>query len=205
MKNIIQMSKLPKLLVLLFITLLPFYAMAVDDYKNDINDLVVKEMKVWLQNDVIAKTLISQNEKSSLLSPTDMKILENSWHSEKRKTKRPLMEKVLENDLAKYLKTLKENSEGLFTELIIIDAYGLNAGQTIVSENYWQGETQKWKNTLGSRSYGTYISELGFDYNTEFFQVEVAFIITQNDEPIGVFYAGVDIDQIEDWKKKMQQ
>ena len=73
----------------------------------------------------------------------------------------------------------------------------------MVSDDYWQGNIEKWKKTLGSRSYGTYISDLAFDYNTEFFQVEVAFIASMNDEPIGVVYAGVDVEQLENWKKRL--
>jgi len=193
------------LVVLILIMLLGHNANAQQEYRNDINDFVVNEMKLWMKNDIVLKTLRKQNEKHALLSQTDKKILNDTWNGERRKNKKPLMNRVLENDLSKLLRTIKEDSVGVFTEIIIIDAYGVNAGQSMISEDYWQGGNKKWENTLGSRSYGTYISDLGFDYNTEFFQVEVAFIVTEDDEPIGVIYAGIDVDQIEEWKQKIQE
>ena len=186
-----------------FSVLASFNAVAQQDYRSDINDFVVNEMKLWLKNDIVIKALKKQNEKNELLSQTDKKILNDTWIGERRKHKRPLTDRVLENDLSNFLKIKQKESQGLFTEIIIIDAYGINAGQSMISDDYWQGNNEKWKKTLGSRSYVTYISDLAFDYNTEFFQVEVAFIASMNDEPIGVVYAGVDVEQLENWKKRL--
>ncbi|MDA0782604.1 MAG: hypothetical protein PQ612_08445 [Rickettsiales bacterium] len=191
------------LIVLFFSVLVSFNAIAQQDYRSDINDFVVNEMKLWLKNDIVIKALKKQNEKNELLSQTDKKILNDTWMGERRKNKRPLTDRVLENDLSNFLKIKQKESQGLFTEIIIIDAYGINAGQSMISDDYWQGNNEKWTKTLGSRSYGTYISDLAFDYNTEFFQVEVAFIATLNDEPIGVVYAGIDVEQLESWKKRL--
>jgi hypothetical protein len=195
MKKIVLISSI---LCLLFSN-----ALAQEDYRSDIEDLVVNEMKLWLKNDIVLQTLAKQNDRNELLSPTDKKVLNNKWMIERRKNKRPLIDKVLENDLSQFLKLKQAESKGLFTEIIIIDAYGINAGQSMLSEDYWQEDNERWKRTLGSMSYGVYISELEFNYNTEFFQVEVAFIAILNDEPIGVVYAGVDVEQLEAWKTRL--
>lgn len=175
------------------------------EYTKDLTELVNSEMKQWSHKDIVINAVKLQNSKSADLSVSDLKILDSKWIGEKRKNKKPLIRKVLDNDLSEYLRKIQEDGEGLYTEIIVTDNRGLDVGQSQISSNYWQGQEDKWKNTFGSRSYATYVSDLHFDDNTEAFQVEVSFMIISDDEPIGMVYAGVDVEQLEEWKKRREE
>lgn len=175
------------------------------DYSNDLQDLINSHMKQWAQREIVIDAVKAQNEKHADLSLSDMKILNARWLGEKRKNKRPLTTKLLENEFSDYLRKIQEDGEGVYTEIIVTDNNGMNVGQSILSENYWQGTKDRWKKTFGSRSYATYISDLGFNDNTGLFQVEVSFMIIADEEPIGMVYAGLDVEQLEEWKKRQEE
>jgi hypothetical protein len=173
--------------------------------EKDITELVNTEIKVWARNEIIINAIKAQNEKNADLSVIDMKVLENKWVNERLKNKHQLINKVMGNEVSAYLKDIQNESKGLYTEIIVTDNKGINVGQSIISTNYWQGLQPKWEKTLGSNSYGTYIGELKFDDNTELFQVEVSFILMDADTPIGIVYAGIDIERLAEWKKQKEE
>lgn len=189
-------------ILLIFI---PWITFAQTNYVQDINDIINTDMKRWASRSVVINSVLAQNSKSADLSISDFKILDTRWKSEKRKNKRPLISKLLNNRLSEYLKEVHEEGQGIYTEIIIIDDKGLNVGQSRVSENLWQGQQEKWLKTFGSNSYTPNIGKLHFDDNTELFQVEVSFMMIHEDEPIGIVYAGIDIEQIEAWKKRKEE
>ncbi|MCE3232933.1 MAG: hypothetical protein K0R98_1190 [Rickettsiaceae bacterium] len=190
--------------LLLAFTIIPFGSHAAD-YQKDLEALVSTEMKLWAGKDIVVNAVKAQNEKNADLSVTDMKILDTKWMAEKRKSKHPLIKRVLSGELSEYLQKIQEESDGLYTEIIVIDNKGMNVGQSIMSQNYWQGQQPKWEKTFGARSYATYVSDLHFDDNTELFQVELSFMIMADDEPIGVLYAGIDVEKLGEWKKRKEE
>jgi hypothetical protein len=191
------------ILIFSFITLYTSQSWALD-YQKDIEDLVAIELKPIAAKDIVVSSVKAQNEKNAELSLSDMKILDAKWIGEKRKSKRPLVKRVLGNPLSEFLKKLQDDSDGLYTEIIVMDSKGLNVAQSILSEHYWAGQSTKWEKTFGSKSYATYISDLHFDEGTEMFQVEVSFMIMSDDTPIGVLYAGIDVEKLEKWKKNKE-
>jgi hypothetical protein len=193
------------LLVICTLSLVPSILYAAEDYQKDIEEIVNSEMKLWSNKEIIVNAIKTQNDKNKDLSVSDMKILDTKWMTEKRMNKHPLVKKVLSNEISEFLKTIQDESDGLYTEIILIDNKGMNVGQSIISGNYWQGQQPKWEKTFGANSYATYVSDLHFDDNTELFQVEVSFLITSDDEPIGVLYAGIDVEKLAEWKKRKEE
>ena len=174
------------------------------DYKAKLEELINSEMKAWSQSEEVSLFLKSQNEKNADLSESDFKILNSRWQAEKRKLNKTLTDKVLGNELSGYLKEIEEKGQGVYTEIIIIDKFGLSAGQSMDSLNYFHAGEKRWDKTFGSNSYAAYISDLHFDDNTNLFQVDVAFMIFADEEAIGVAYAGIDVEQLEEWKKRRE-
>jgi hypothetical protein len=195
---------LTQLLIIFCLALVPLASYAVDSREKDIEELVTSEMKIWANKDIIVNAIKSQNDKNKDISIADMKILDNKWTGEKRMLKRPLAIKVLSTELSGFLKTIQDESDGLYTEIIVMDNKGMNVGQSVMSQNYWQGDQPKWEKIFPTKSYSTYISDLHFDDNTELFQVEVSFLLMSDEEPIGVVYAGIDVERLADWKKKKE-
>lgn len=170
----------------------------VNEHEKDLIELANTEMKAWVYNDIVIEALRRQNAKHADLSLTDKKVLDRRWQQEKRKANSPLIKKLTNNPVAEYLQKIKEESDGLYTEIIIVDDQGLNLAQTDISGSYWQGEEKKWENTFKSRSYAAYVSDVRFDDTVQMFQAEVAFMIISEDQPIGIVYAGIDVEKLDE-------
>ncbi len=189
----------------LLLVILSYSAVYAAEYDKDLNEVAATDMKGWAYDDIVINALKKSNEKNADISITDRKILDNKWQGEKRKNKQSLINSVMGNELSEYLKEIHKDGEGIYTEIIVIDMFGINVGQSRISGNYWQGQQDKWVKTYKDRSYANYIGDLHFDDNTELFQVELSFMIIIEDEPIGVVYAGIDVEQIEDWRRRKEE
>lgn len=198
------MKTLLKISIFLFILMINNTSFA-SEYDSDLIELVNLDMKKWASDNVVINGLLESNVHSEELSESDFKIVNNKWQSEFRKNVRPLIDSLMSRPLSEYLKDIQDKGQGLYTEIIVIDKYGINAGQSRLSLNYWQGEENRWVKTMKEKSYAIYMSDLHYDDNTGLFQVDVSFLLMHEDEPIGVIYAGIDIEQLEEWKKRREQ
>ena len=194
---------LPSLLALipLLICLLaaPAYSAS---YTQDLNDFINFEVKPLVNTDIVVDSLTKQNEQHASLSESALRVLDNSWHSELRKTNQSLISQVMDNDLSKFLMKIKDAGQGVYTEITIIDSKGLNISQTSVSGSYWNVGKPRWDKTFGVKSYAPYISDIYYSDETNKFQVEISFMIISDEQPIGIIAAGIDVEQLEDWKKR---
>ena len=183
----------------MFFILAPLNSMANDpEYMNKLEKFINGELKKISYEDIIINSVRRQNDKNYNLSDKDLKALQRRWISQKNKKKQPLIDEQMGNIVSRYLKKIQEDSNEKYTQIIVIDNKGLNVGQSIVTENYLQSGQDIWKKTFGNTSYKDYISDLYYNDTTGLFQVDVSFIITSDDQPIGVLYAGIDIELLED-------
>lgn len=194
----------PWLLALLFIVMLfPSKSIAVTaDYSQDLSDFINIEIKSWVNSDIVIDNLTKQNEISANYNESNLKALDNSWRGEYRKINQPTINQVLTSELSQFLQKKMADSQGVFTEITIIDSKGLNMAQTIISEDCWNVGKPRWDKTFKEKSYVPYISDVYYSDKTNKFQVEVSFMIISNDQPIGVIDAGIDVEQLDDWKKR---
>lgn len=155
-----------------------------------------------MNSDIVIDNLVKQNDISAGYTESSLKIMDNSWHSEIRKVNQPLISQVMGSDLSQFLQKKKDDSSGVITDLRIIDAKGLNIAQTVISEDYWNEGKPRWDNTFKVKTYATYISDVYYSDETNKFQVEISFMIISEDQPVGVIAAGIDVEQLEDWKKQ---
>jgi|GEM_PF-1773663 len=172
------------------------------NYSQDLNDFIKLEIKPLGSSDIVIDNLNQMNDKHAGLSEINLSVLDNDWRSELRKIKQPLITQVMENDLSKFLIKTVEAGQGVYTEITVIDSRGLNIGQTVVSQNYFNAGKPRWDKTFAIKSYAPYISDIYFSDETNKFQVEVSLMIISDEKPIGIVAAGIDVEQLEDWKKR---
>lgn len=202
-KKRIFFSLLPSPFVLLpFLAIMLAISAQAADYTQDLNDFINQEMKPWVNSDIVVDSLRSQNESNAANSESNLMVLDNNWRAEIRKINQPLISQVLNSDLSQFLKKKLSEGQGVYTEITIVDNKGLNIAQTIISERYWNAGLPRWDKTFRQNSYATYISDIYYSDETSKFQVEVSFMIIADDQPIGIIAAGIDVEQLEDWKKR---
>lgn len=188
------------LFVICIVTAKP--VLSAEDYTQNLNDFINADMKLWANNDIMIDFLKKKNAEMQDVSESNLMVLDNDWRSEFRKMNQPIIGQVMNNDLAQFLKNKISDAMGVYTELTVINNKGLNIAQTSLSEHYWNAGMPRWDKTFRQNSYATYISDMYYSDETGKFQIEVAFMVIADDQPIGVLAAGIDVEQLEDWKKR---
>ena len=98
----------------------------------------------------------------------------------------------------KYLKKVEADSQGLITEIFVMDDKGLNVGQSDVTSDYWQGDEAKWQKTYQVGPDAIHISDVEQDESTQRFQSQLSLPVVDPDtkKPIGAVTIGIDVENL---------
>lgn len=116
--------------------------------KDLIDQTLVDEVKQWLSAPVVEIALNAQNRRYSGISLQEIEALDQQWRREREARSQPLIAATLNNPLSTYLTQIQALSSGLFTEIFVVDSYGLNAGQSAITSDFWQGDEAKYQKTF---------------------------------------------------------
>jgi len=159
----------------------------------------VADMRDAIVNEVTFITLESQNRRNAGLERRDIAALDRQWAEQRGAPDQPLIARVLSNPLSTYLTMLQARSAGLYVEIFVTDRYGLNAGQSSVTSDYWQGDEDKWLRTFaaGPRAvhYGDIETRDGLQIATQ--QVSFTIVHPETGEPIGAATVEVSLTEME--------
>jgi len=168
------------------------------DHVAPLTAFAKEQIASWVQSDIVVNAIKAQNQKNAGLTQADIDKLDKQWRSETSAGGGSLINRVLANDLSKYLKDIKAKAGGVFTEIFVMDNKGLNVGQSDVTSDYWQGDEGKWKNTYGKGPGAIDIGEIEQDESTQAFQSQISMTVVDpsSGEPIGAVTVGVNVDEI---------
>ncbi len=161
-------------------------------------ELAGSKVKAWLQSDAVVSAVKAQNAANAGLDEPGIIKMDKQWRAETKSGSGPLIDKVLNNALSAYLKKIKAESQGLYTEIFVMDNKGLNVGQSDVTSDYWQGDEAKWKQTFAVGPNAVHISDVEEDESTQTFQsqLSVSIIDPKTGKPIGAVTIGVDMEAL---------
>lgn len=150
----------------------------------------------WLNNPTVISAVKAQNAENANLSSVDIDALDKQWRAETKSGAGPLIDPKLANALSAYLKKVKADSQGLYTEIFVMDNKGLNVGQSDVTSDYWQGDEAKWQKTYQVGPDAIHVSDVEQDESTQQFQAQVSMPIVDGGEVIGAVTAGINVDAL---------
>lgn len=147
--------------------------------------------------DVIA-AVKAQNGETAGYDQAKIDELDKTWRAETEAVDQPMIDSVLDNPLSGYLAEVQDASDGLFTEIFVMDAKGLNVGQSDVTSDYWQGDEAKWQDTFGAGAGSVHVSELEQDDSTQLLQSQVSVTVVDPDsgDVIGAVTFGVNVENL---------
>ena len=153
----------------------------------------------WLIKPLMIDSLRAQNAAHAGLTQANIDALDAQWRAERTGGERPLIDKVMSNPVSRFLKSLQENSDGLFTEIFVMDNKGLTVGQSVLSDDYWQGDEAKWRKSFLAGKHARHIGEPEFVEATGRYQAQLSMPIVdpETGDIIGAVTLGVDISVIE--------
>lgn len=152
--------------------------------------------KAWLDNPLIIRAINAQNAAHGSIAQSDIDDLDKQWRSESVSGSGPLIDKVMSNELSTYLQGVREESQGLITEVFVMDAHGLNVGQSDLTSDYWQGDEGKWQKTYQVGPNTLFVDEVELDDSSQRYQTQVSYSITDpvTGEVIGAVTIGIDAE-----------
>ena len=169
---------------------------AADEVKESLTALAKSEVQQWLNSAVVREQIKAQNSKHQGISEADIISLDKQWRAETSATDQPLINKVLGTELSSYLNQVKQKSAGKYTEIFVMDAVGLNVGQSDVTSDYWQGDEAKWQKTYQAGPNSIHIGDVEMDESSQQLQVQLSLPVVENGSVIGAVTIGVNVDAL---------
>ncbi len=175
---------------------LPAASLAQDtEFEAPLTELANGKLREIAQNATIVSAITEQNATSAGYDQTKVEQLDSQWRAEVGGATKPLIDATLASEASKWLTEVQEESAGLFTEIFVMDAKGLNVAQSTITSDYWQGDEDKFTASFGAGAAAVHLGEVEQDESTQTFQSQVSIAITDptSGAPIGAITAGIDL------------
>ncbi|RUM26888.1 hypothetical protein EFQ99_01405 [Rhizobium vallis] len=162
-----------------------------------IANYVKSDIQPWLNDPAIIDALKAQDAANANLSAGDIDALDKKWRAEVDGSDHSMINGVLGNALSKFLEEKKTASGGKITEIFVMDAKGLNVGQSDVTSDYWQGDEAKFQKSFGAGKDAIFVDEIEKDESTQTLQSQASVTISDDKgTPIGAITVGVNVDAL---------
>ncbi|ARM88696.1 hypothetical protein RHEC894_CH02406 [Rhizobium sp. CIAT894] len=172
-------------------------SMAQDAKLAPIADYVTSDIKPWLNDPAIIEAIKAQNAANANLSQAEIDALDKKWRAEVDGSDHSMIDGVLGNALSKFLQEKKAASNGKIAEIFVMDAKGLNVGQSDPTSDYWQGDEGKFQKSFGAGKDAVFVDEIEKDESTQALQSQASVTISDDKgTPIGAITVGVNVDAL---------
>lgn len=169
-----------------------------NEFAPQIENFFADNVKSALSEGVIVEAIKRQNVQNDGITADKIDALDKQWRAEAKAGGGDLIQKVLSNDLSKFLADLKAKHPDAITEVFVMDANGLNVGQSDVTSDYMQGDEGKWQKTYAVGPDAVFIDDVEFDESTENFQSQVSATVVDpaTGKPIGAITVGLNVENL---------
>jgi hypothetical protein len=161
-----------------------------------IREHVIDEIRTWSSSPVVLLTLEASNERYASLDQAGIDDLDKQWRAEREVEDQPLITAVLSSPLSNYLTRIQARSRGLYTEIFVMDAKGLNAGQSSITSDFWQGDEGKWQKTFQVGPDAIFIDEIEINEDTGTENAQVNLSIAQDGRVVGAITVEVNVTEL---------
>ena len=172
-------------------------AQDIGEYADEVEALAQGELQEWITDPVFVFAIREQNDLFGSMTLEEIDILDKQWRAENGRG--PMIFDLLDRQGSIILRDRRELSQGVITEIILMDKYGLNVAISDPTTDYYQGDEAKYQETYLLGPDAVHVSEVEFDESTQKEQTQVSLTITDPDtgEPIGAVTFGVDLKVLE--------
>lgn len=169
-----------------------------NEFAPQLTELANGLLREIAQNQVIVAAITAQNQTSSGYDQARIDELDSQWRAEVGGADKPLIDAILSTAASEWLAAAQAESAGIFTEIFVMDAKGLNVAQSTVTSDYWQGDEDKFSMSFGAGPDAVHLGEIEQDESTQIFQsqVSIAVVDPATGAPIGAITAGVDLSAL---------
>jgi hypothetical protein len=176
----------------------PVSAMAEEAHVAPVKEFISQNVEGWLTDPVVISAINEQNATTGGLDQAAIDALDKDWRAQATASDKPLVDEVLGRALSKFLMEKKDGSQGMITEMFVMDAKGLNVGQSDVTSDYWQGDEAKWQKTYAVGPGEVFVDEVEEDESTQALQSQASVTISDpaTGKAIGAITVGINLDML---------
>jgi hypothetical protein len=164
--------------------------------EKTIRRIFERRLRPLLSNREVFRALTQQNRMSAGLAQSVKNKLDETWRRERAGEDQPFIDDLLARQVSVMFKAIQDTSDGLFTEIFLVDRYGLNTAQSVVTTDYDQSDEQAYAETIAKTSEQLFISAIQFDASSMKFHVQVSVAIKgEADRYVGMLTVGIDVEE----------
>lgn len=164
-----------------------------------ISQSVIDSVREAATRQIVIMSIQSQNHSFGDLSQGEIDRLDGTWRKQTVSENQPLIAAKMSNPLSAYLTRIQALSLGLYAEIFVMDANGLNVGQSNVTSDFWQGDEAKFQKTFSVAPDAVFIdeAELNEDTNTYRAQLNIAIADPNTGEAIGAATFEINLTELQ--------
>lgn len=163
-----------------------------------IDDAMVKEIRGWLDTPVVRISVEAQNKRHANITQARIEELDKQWVAERKSKEQPLIAATLSNPLSNYLTQIQAGSDGLYTEMFVMDFKGLNVGQSSITSDYWQGDEGKFQKTFPVGPGAVFVDKAGLDEDTKTWRAQISVtVVDAAGKAIGAITIEVNLTELD--------
>ncbi len=159
------------------LSLVAFPVAAEPDERQLITPAFVAELKQQFEVPLVRKMVNWQNQRTQTAGAKEIEELDSTWVRERESSDKSLIVATLSNPLSAYLQRFQSQSLGLYSEIFVMDARGLNVGQSAITSDYWQGDEAKFQKTFTVSPKAVFIDEREFHDPSGTWRSQVSFTL----------------------------
>ncbi|MEO0912500.1 MAG: type IV pili methyl-accepting chemotaxis transducer N-terminal domain-containing protein [Pseudomonadota bacterium] len=169
-----------------------------DLYRIPLETYAKEQLERWLLEPQVILALRTQNDAHRDFDLAKIEEMDQTWRAARKGGDRAIITEMMARPLSELLLRYQTATNGIVTEVFVMDDKGLNVGQSAVTSDLWQGDEDKWQQTYAAPGTDYHVSEVEFDESTGFYQVQVSMSIADpvTQEKLGAVTFGVNIQSL---------
>lgn len=154
------------------------------------------DLQSWITDPVIIYAIKEQNELRASISDFKIRGMDKRWIDGGKYGDMVL--EMLDRQASIIARDRRELSNGIITEIIVMDNRGMNVAISDRTSDFFQGDEAKYQETFLKGSSAVHVSELEFDESTQKTQTQVSLTVTdpETGQPIGAVTLGISLDNL---------
>lgn len=162
-----------------------------------IDEAVVADIRAFLGSPVVWKSVQAQNLRTASYDQAKIDEMDQLWVAQRKSDDQPLVASVLTSPLSVYLTRIQAGSLGLYTEMFVMDAQGLNVGQSATTSDYWQGDEAKYQKTFLVGPDAVFVDEAEYNDAWGIWHAQVNLTLADPDGGAAIGAATIEINLTE--------
>lgn len=169
-----------------------------DQYTEVMSTYARDHVLTWASDPSLIAAIRAQNLRTQALPQSEIDEMDRRWRQEVGGADRPTVDPVLQNPAAQFLRDRIAASEGVMTEVFIMDSRGLNVAASDATSDYWQGDEAKFTETFNQGASAVHIGDIELDESTQTYQGQVSVAISdpETGAVIGAMTVGLNAEML---------